>query len=619
MSAPLVSVCVPARNAERFLGEALASALAQPVALELLVCDDGSCDGTRAIAEAVASDPRVRLLRHARPRGVVAARNALLAAARGRPASRSSTPTTRTCRARSWPAGGAAGARAGRGARPRRRPRSSTGRRTNRRRGADRSTRTSSRTGRTPSVSCCCRTRSSPRPSSPAVTRSQPPACFASVGPSSSDWDMWLRLALHGAVAYRAALVARYRQHDAIDLPHSDGVRCPPALRRPRHAPSTADLRPEWGRGSAVVERAGPPGPLGAGGESGAPRRRRATRGERRAALRALVLAARMRPDLVRAACAASPARIARATTTPRSARAAHCWTASPARSSARATATRSPRAPRRTPTGRRPCARIAHDRPSRHAARRGARHRHEVGPDVAGALPVAAGATSPTARRCPTATRPTAPPPSRTWSSARAGLSHLVFPSASFWWLDHYAGLAERLRAAGPPVHADDGVRRSSTCGAWAQGMSRRGRIAVAGSVAQKAHNAGHTWQFLQYLLGFRRLGYQVLLLDSLDSRRRGRQRAERERVGYVESVMREHGLDGAWTIALPGRPPRWDLSPARDALRTGRRSPPQRDGLLHRRGPARGGAPARLPRHRPGVRADVARPRPRRRVRRS
>ena len=36
-------------------------------------------------------------------------------------------------------------------------------------------------------------------------------------------------------------------------------------------------------------------------------------------------------------------------------------------------------------------------------------------------------------------------------------GLSHLVFPQTSFWWLDHYAGLAERLRAAGPPVHKDD------------------------------------------------------------------------------------------------------------------------------------------------------------------
>ena len=43
-------------------------------------------------------------------------------------------------------------------------------------------------------------------------------------------------------------------------------------------------------------------------------------------------------------------------------------------------------------------------------------------------------------------------------------------------------------------------------------------GRVAIGGAVAQKAHNAGHTWQFLQYLLGFRRLGWEVLLVDSLE-----------------------------------------------------------------------------------------------------
>jgi hypothetical protein len=36
-------------------------------------------------------------------------------------------------------------------------------------------------------------------------------------------------------------------------------------------------------------------------------------------------------------------------------------------------------------------------------------------------------------------------------------GLSHLVFPSGSLWWLEHYDGLAARLRASGPPLHADD------------------------------------------------------------------------------------------------------------------------------------------------------------------
>jgi hypothetical protein len=74
-------------------------------------------------------------------------------------------------------------------------------------------------------------------------------------------------------------------------------------------------------------------------------------------------------------------------------------------------------------------------------------------------------------------------------------------------------------------------------------------GRIAIGGSVAQKAHNAGHTWQFLQYLLGFRRLGWEVLLVDSLEHT----DPATHERgVRYVADVMRRHGLGDAWTVAL-------------------------------------------------------------------
>lgn len=41
---------------------------------------------------------------------------------------------------------------------------------------------------------------------------------------------------------------------------------------------------------------------------------------------------------------------------------------------------------------------------------------------------------------------------------------------------------------------------------------------IVIAGSLAQKPRQGGHTWQFLQYLLGFRRLGWQVLFLDRLE-----------------------------------------------------------------------------------------------------
>jgi glycosyltransferase involved in cell wall biosynthesis len=79
MTARLVSVVVPAFQAERFLGPALDSALAQDhPALEVIVVDDGSTDGTARIA---ASRP-VRLLSQPN-QGPAAARNAGIAAARG--------------------------------------------------------------------------------------------------------------------------------------------------------------------------------------------------------------------------------------------------------------------------------------------------------------------------------------------------------------------------------------------------------------------------------------------------------------------------------------------------------------------------------------------------------
>ncbi len=41
---------------------------------------------------------------------------------------------------------------------------------------------------------------------------------------------------------------------------------------------------------------------------------------------------------------------------------------------------------------------------------------------------------------------------------------------------------------------------------------------IIIAGSLAQKPRQGGHTWVFLQYLLGFKRLGWEVLFLDWLE-----------------------------------------------------------------------------------------------------
>lgn len=81
---PLVSVIVPAYNAEATLAETLSSVLAQTHRrLEILVVDDGSRDGTAAVAEAVRrAEPRLELIRQANA-GVAAARNAGLARARG--------------------------------------------------------------------------------------------------------------------------------------------------------------------------------------------------------------------------------------------------------------------------------------------------------------------------------------------------------------------------------------------------------------------------------------------------------------------------------------------------------------------------------------------------------
>src|SRR5688572_12365729 len=64
MTQPLVSIVVPAYNAERFLGEALATLRAQTYdAIETIVCDDASTDGTAAIAQGT-GDARIRYLRN---------------------------------------------------------------------------------------------------------------------------------------------------------------------------------------------------------------------------------------------------------------------------------------------------------------------------------------------------------------------------------------------------------------------------------------------------------------------------------------------------------------------------------------------------------------------------
>jgi hypothetical protein len=82
---PAVSVLLPAFDAEPTLAAAVASLAAQTLPdLEILIADDGSRDGTRAAALALAAaDPRIGVL--AQPNaGKAATLNRLIAAARGR-------------------------------------------------------------------------------------------------------------------------------------------------------------------------------------------------------------------------------------------------------------------------------------------------------------------------------------------------------------------------------------------------------------------------------------------------------------------------------------------------------------------------------------------------------
>jgi hypothetical protein len=76
---------------------------------------------------------------------------------------------------------------------------------------------------------------------------------------------------------------------------------------------------------------------------------------------------------------------------------------------------------------------------------------------------------------------------------------------------------------------------------------------VAVAGSVAQRPGRGGHAWVFLQYLLGFRRLGYEVLFLDRLTpAMSSGEEWPPREPVEWLDGVLRPHGLDDDYCLLL-------------------------------------------------------------------
>jgi glycosyltransferase involved in cell wall biosynthesis len=82
LGSPLVSVVMPAYNAQLTVAASVRTALAQEdVQLEVIVVDDGSSDDTAAVVEGI-RDPRVRLVQQSNS-GAAAARNTGLAAATG--------------------------------------------------------------------------------------------------------------------------------------------------------------------------------------------------------------------------------------------------------------------------------------------------------------------------------------------------------------------------------------------------------------------------------------------------------------------------------------------------------------------------------------------------------
>ena len=84
MSQPVVSVLMPAFNAEKYIAQAIESILQQSfVHFELIILNDGSSDGTSQIIRQF-NDPRIRVIFLDQNQGLVRARNRLVDEARGK-------------------------------------------------------------------------------------------------------------------------------------------------------------------------------------------------------------------------------------------------------------------------------------------------------------------------------------------------------------------------------------------------------------------------------------------------------------------------------------------------------------------------------------------------------
>jgi hypothetical protein len=72
-------------------------------------------------------------------------------------------------------------------------------------------------------------------------------------------------------------------------------------------------------------------------------------------------------------------------------------------------------------------------------------------------------------------------------------------------------------------------------------------GSVVIAAALAQWPGAGGHIWFALQYLLGFRALGWEVTLVDRLDPE------MPRDGLGCLAEAMERFGLAGDWSVLLP------------------------------------------------------------------
>jgi glycosyltransferase involved in cell wall biosynthesis len=453
----LVSVCIPTRNQARYLATAIESALSQPVEeLEVVVHDDASTDETEAVL-ARFDDPRLRTVRHDQPLGVAGNRNTLLEDARGEYVAWLDSDDRYTA--------------------------GSLARRV-------RLLQDNRRVGLVHGAFDLIDDAGRPLPSWPAlheedklqpgevafrellqsntITTSTVVARRSAhdaagpfsdaVGLTSSDWEMWLRIALRADVAYTAGVVACYRQHaDSISRPAlADGERLRSDLAVTRNLLQRERRRiPDLHKAERMARDALAAKAIGRAGEMH-------TAGRRRDAAAAVLLALRLAPravgpDAVKALIAALRSddyRSFRATKRINGKLAARLGDSR---------------------VGERLRAQAATDPLYERTLIRAARQVRRLTPPSAQVATVTKwdptllrmsrrhGVQFPDRRQMPNGYPRTAPEViAHLELLRRRGVTHLVFLQSTLWWLDHYPAFAEHLRRRYRRVHSD------SDCAVW-------------------------------------------------------------------------------------------------------------------------------------------------------